>query len=124
MAKANIPETGFVDYDGLLNLFCGNDDLRPAMKQPNLVQGIVYATDAHSVLLVPEKLVRLPYGCHEKVPNYHSVIGQVKECDPIAFSDSSLFKILAECPMDFDTKECEMCEGEGTCPHCGGLCPE
>ena len=60
--------------DFLLNLFTGTDENRPAMMFPNLVNGIVYATDTHALVAIPENELALKYGTNEKYPNAQKIL--------------------------------------------------
>lgn len=111
-----------VDYDGLLKIFCSKDDFRPAMKQPNALEGKTYATDAHAVIVIPNELLREQYGCHEKTPDFKPVFDAVVECPPEKYKDTDLFKALQVHPKEYDESPCQECEGEGSCQHCGADC--
>jgi hypothetical protein len=114
--------TTAVDYDKLLIIFLGKDDLRPAMQQANTVGDYTYATDTNAMIVIPNSLLNSAYPAYENVPDYQSVIDQFKPCAPITYKDTDLFKALGATPKDYDEKECWKCEGEGSCFHCEAEC--
>lgn len=113
-----------VNYDKLLRLFVGNDELKPALMRPNTVGDMTYSTDANAMIIIPNDRLINTYPAHEKVPNYSKVIAQAIPCDHIVFKDTSLFAALKASPMIYDTSPCDTCEGEGECSHCGQACAD
>jgi hypothetical protein len=112
-----------VDYDGLLKIFCcSDDDLRPELKQPNTIGDKTYATDAYSMMIIPNDLLRVKYGLHQMTPDFKQVLKAVKECPPEKFKDTDLFKALQVHPKEYDTCNCAKCDGDGYCSHCDALC--
>lgn len=111
-----------VDYDKLLKIFCSDDDFRPEMKQPNTVGDKTYATDGHAFIVIPNSLLRNEYVAHPKTPNFTPIIKAVKECRPLTFKDTDLFKALQVHPKEYDTSPCIDCDGDGQCSHCGADC--
>lgn len=111
-----------INYDRLLPIFLSKDDLRPAMQQANSVGGNTYVTDGHSLIIVPNELLKSRYDPHPKTPDYQSVLSQILKCPSIKFKDIDLFKALEAQPKVHDTSECEECEGSGQCPHCHREC--
>jgi hypothetical protein len=111
-----------VDYDGLLRLFCCDDYKRPHFYQPNTVGNNTYASDGHHLVIIPNELLRLQYPAHEKVPDYQLVIDQIKPCEPVVYKDTDLFRIMEVHPMVNGVEDCEDCDGDGKCPHCGHEC--
>jgi hypothetical protein len=113
-----------VDYDRLLVYFLSGDDRRPAMQQANTVGDKTYATDGTALIVIPNSYLRNGYPAHVKTPNYQSVLDQVKECAPVIFKDTDLFKVLKVHPKEYDQSPCEECEGDGKCPHCRKECDD
>ena len=60
--------------DFLLNLFTGNDELRPNMMFPNLKDGIVCASDGYVLICIPEDELTLKYNTSENYPNVVKLI--------------------------------------------------
>ena len=104
--------------DFLLNLFTGTDETRPLMMFPNLENGIVYATDAHAVITIPETELTLKYGSNEKYPNAQKIIDdfEKKELQIITVNVFVLAKELtkARIEVDKDSIKCKECKGFGT----------
>lgn len=128
--------------DFLLNLFTGTDENRPAMMFPNLSNGVVYATDTHALITIPENELMLKYGTNEKYPNAQKILDDFskKELQSIRVNVVDLAKELtkARIEVDKDSIKCKECKGSGTvefeycdkqnethyidgdCPICGG----
>ncbi len=104
--------------DFLLNLFTGTDETRPLMMFPNLENGIVYATDTHAVITIPENELSLKYSSNEKYPNAQKVIDDFskKELQSIRVNVCDLAKELtkARIEVDKDSIKCKECKGSGT----------
>lgn len=113
-----------IDYDRLLTLFCGTDRIRPAMQQPNTIGDITYATDSVWLIMIPNNYLRNVYPAHKEVPDFKSVLDYIKEIEPIVFKDTDLFKAMQVHPREYDFSDCDDCEGNGNCPHCGHRCDE
>lgn len=117
-------EITHIDYDSLLKIFISKDELRPALCQANTIGDKTYATDAHSIIIIPNTLLIKSYECHPKTPNIQYVLDQLKDIEPLHYKDVSLFRIMGKQPKDYDTSPCKKCEGEGNCSHCGETCSE
>lgn len=104
--------------DFLLNLFTGKDETKPFFLFPNLSNGIVYATDLHSLISIPENELDLDYGTNEKYPNTQKTIDDFEknELKSIKVNVFDLAKELtkARIEVDKDSIKCEDCNGEGT----------
>jgi hypothetical protein len=112
------------DYDRLLKLFVSDDEMRPYFMQPNTTEGWVWATDAHSLIRIPEKLLKKEYPSHAKVPNVREVWDSVELLKaPKTISCATLLTILGRIDKEPDTSPCPDCEGAGyieclCCGHC------
>lgn len=104
--------------DFLLNLFTGTDENRPAMMFPNFSNGVVYATDTHALISIPENELMLKYGTNEKFPNAQKILDNFskKELQSISVNVVDLAKELtkARIEVDKDSIKCKECEGRGT----------
>lgn len=104
--------------DFLLNLFTGTDGNRPAMMFPNLSNGIVYATDTHALITIPEDELGLKYSTNEKYPNAQKILDDFskKELQSVRVNVLELAKELtkARIEVDKDSIKCKECKGSGT----------
>lgn len=104
--------------DFILNLFTGTDDNRPAMMFPNLSDGIVYATDTHALITIPENELMLKYSTNEKYPNAQKILDDFskKELQSVKVNVFDLAKELtkARIEVDKDSIKCKECKGSGT----------
>ena len=104
--------------DFLLNLFTGTDENRPAMMFPNLVNGIVYATDTHALVAIPENELALKYGTNEKYPNAQKILDDFskKELQSVRVNTLDLAKELTKARIEVDkySIKCKECKGSGT----------
>ena len=103
--------------DFLLNLFTGNDKLRPAMSFPNLKDGIVYASDGHVLIAIPETELSLKYKTNEKYPKAEKLLEdfEKRNLTSINVRVSDIAKELAKARVhvDMDSIKCEECNGSG-----------
>lgn len=106
--------------DFLLNLFTANDDIRPAMMFPNLKDGIVYATDAHVLITIPEEELSLKYETNEKYPNAEKTILDTERENSILRKSikvkvPDMLKELTKARICSDKLQikCNECEGSG-----------
>lgn len=111
-------------YLEILQMFVGQDDLRPAMTVPNIGNEYASATDAHALVffdksLLPENTVfETDFGEKLKYPDIQRFI----ELEDICNNRLDLQKvndIISKCPLieDFDEEEkedtCNECDGSG-----------
>ena len=103
--------------DFLLNLFTGTDNLSPAMKFPNTKDGIVYATDTHALIAIPEDELALSYNSNESYPNTRKVIDDFSRRElrsvKVNVHDLSLELTKARITADKNLTECKECGGDG-----------
>lgn len=117
-----MPEITSINYDALLRVFCGNDDFKPGMKQPNKIGDKTYATDGAGLIVIPNNYLVDNYELHPEAPEFEPVFEQMKNIDPWKFKDTDLFKALEVHPKVYGTTICSLCDGEGECGHCGAEC--
>lgn len=111
-------------YLEILQMFVGQDDLRPAMTVPNIGNEYASATDAHALVffdknLLPENTVfETNFGEKLKYPDIQRFI----ELEDICNNRLDLQKVndvISKCPLieDFDEEEkedtCNECDGSG-----------
>ncbi|MDR2146419.1 MAG: hypothetical protein LBE91_08180 [Tannerella sp.] len=101
--------------DLLLNHFIGNADGRVSLQKPNLKNGIVYATDAHSLIAIPESELMFKYGTNEQYPNVENRFGE-EGLTPTTVSTDELAQGLAKARVctEIYMETCKECKGEGT----------
>ena len=103
--------------DFLLNLFTGNDKLRPAMTFPNLKDGIVYATDSHVLITIPETALSLKYKTNDKYPNAKKVLDELEKGNltsiNVRISDIAKELVKARIQVDKNSISCKECNGDG-----------
>lgn len=104
--------------DFLLNLFTSSDNHRPVMMFPNLSNGIVYASDSHALITIPENELSLKYSTNEMYPNADKILDDFskKELKSIWVNTSKLGHELtkARIEVDKDSIKCKECKGSGT----------
>ena len=104
--------------DFLLNLFTGTDVNRPAMMFPNSSDGVVYATDAHALIAIPENELKLKYSTNKTYPNAQKMLDDFskKELQSVNVNIFDLAKELtkARIEVDKDWIKCKECNGNGT----------
>jgi hypothetical protein len=113
-----------IKYLEILQMFVGQDDLRPAMTVPNIGNEYASATDAHALVffdknLLPENTVfETDFGEKLKYPDIQRFI----ELEDICNNRLDLQKVndvISKCPLieDFDEEEkedtCNECDGSG-----------
>ena len=103
--------------DFLLNLFTGNDEIRPVMMFPNLKDGEVCATDGHALICIPEDEVTLKYRTSKDYPNAIKLISEFEK-EPLScikVNVEALAKELSKCRLEADKwfLKCKECNGSG-----------
>ena len=104
--------------DFLVCLFTGNDDSRPAMMFPNLKDGIMYATNGHVMIAIPQEELALNYKTNEKFPDAEKVFSTLENSDSkksVKVNVSDLAKELAKSRLETDKYivKCKECGGKG-----------
>lgn len=103
--------------DFLLNLFTGNDKLRPIMMFPNLKNGIVYASDAHVLITIPETELSLKYKTNDKYPDAQKLIDDFESGSitsiKVHVADIAKELVKARILIDKDRVMCKDCDGAG-----------
>jgi hypothetical protein len=114
--------------DYLLNLFTGDDDLRPQFQTPFRIGEYVYATDAHTLIKIPAHLLKREYPINDKAPkNLDNMFIGYTEIKTFQFDVriDHLAALLAEIKYVYKRNACPKCNGtsEITCEHCGHASP-
>ncbi len=103
--------------DLLLNIFTGKDILRPVMSYPNLKDGIVYASDGHVLISIPEDELSLEYKTIDNYPNAQRLIDEIekKNLASIKINVDDIVKELTKARLIVDTLviNCKECKGTG-----------
>jgi len=103
--------------DFLLNMFTCADKLRPALAVPNLKDGIVYASDGHVLIAIPEDELSLQYPTNEKYPKAENLLNKNVACctkkTKVCISDIAKELVKARIEVDIDFINCKDCDGEG-----------
>lgn len=103
--------------DFLLNLFTGNDELRPNMMFPNLRDGIVSASDCYVLICIPENELTLKYNTNEQYPNSAKLFSdfETEPLSSIKVNVETLAKELTKCRLEVDKLllKCKECNGSG-----------
>ncbi|MDR0371586.1 MAG: hypothetical protein LBH80_07020 [Prevotellaceae bacterium] len=103
--------------DFLLNLFTGEDEFRPAIFFPNLKDGVVYATDTHVMIAIPEYELSLTYNTNENFPNAKKQFDdfEVANKDSVIARVADIAKELVKARIQVDkaSVKCEECDGYG-----------
>jgi hypothetical protein len=110
------------DYDSLLSIFCGKDEMRPVMLVPNKTGDKTYATDSYAAIVINNQYLKNIYDYNEKFPDIESIFNRVVQCEPEKIKDTSLFKALEAHPKMYDVDVCGKCDGEGECSCCSAKC--
>lgn len=114
--------------DYLLNLFTGDDDLRPQFQTPFRIGEYVYATDSHTLIKIPAHLLKREYPINEKAPkNLDNMFEGYTEIQTLKFDViiDHLASLLAEIKYVYKRNDCPKCNGtsEIPCEHCGHASP-
>lgn len=103
--------------DFLLNLFTCVDKLRPRLASPNLKDGIVYASDGHVLIAIPDSELSLNYPTNEKYPSADKLLKEAilncTESISVQISDVVKELVRARIKVDSDFINCKDCEGSG-----------
>lgn len=109
--------------DYVLQLFTGDDALRPKFYNPFDDGDYVYASDAHTMVRVEKTHLALDYTVDNKdKPNVSKFFNLEKdEENELKISTDKLAETLSRMKFRYKELECENCEGEGTvtCASCG-----
>lgn len=109
-------------YLEILQMFVGQDDLRPAMTVPNIGNEYASATDAHALVffdknLLPENTVfETDFGEKLKYPDIQRFVEMKANCNTI-LDVEKINEVISKCPLIEDTDEEE---NEYECPECDG----
>lgn len=115
-------------FEYILNLFTGDDKLRPQFHTPFKIGEYVYATDAHALIKIPAKLLSRDYEVNEKAPkdltSMYEGFTQAENID-IEFNIAVLSTLLADVKWTYMRTSCPKCKGasEILCDHCGHASP-
>lgn len=112
-------------HDFILKMFTGNDNLRPALSMPGIIDNQVYATDAHCCIRFNKEKVDVDYSVNEGFPKADHVFKDLDfEKKSVVVVDEILTKIYElELKFNNDVEKCYKCDGEGEteCCECGNL---
>lgn len=107
-------------YRKALNMFVGNDILRPALNGPFINEDYAVASDAHALIIFKANLLdKIDFVSHEKAPNALRVIPIDQMGLREVFATSELRDLLDKSNAKFAEKyerktiECEDCGGTG-----------
>lgn len=131
------PTIGNTLLGDVFPLFCTSDKLRPAMQKPFVQNGIVYATDAFTVIFIDEKDCDFEFinEFNDKAPDVEKIvpIPNMSKILNIKQSDFDRFKTEDELEYTGEDVACETCNGDGEvewefehwektfdCPKCDG----
>lgn len=104
-------------YRAALNLFLGNDELRPAMHSPFIQEQYVFATDGAIILQFEKsKLLTIDFTSHEKAPNALAII-PTEDNMTVVFETQLLRDKIAESRDAVNKRYTKSLE---TCPDCSG----
>lgn len=105
-----------INYDQVFQLFISNDELRPLMCHPYKQGGKYYATDAHSMIILPIEKANLDYPEQDK-PISDAVVPKETTCNiEIKISDLEaklIPEIIDEIIEEEKEDKCEECDGDG-----------
>jgi len=113
------------ENDYLLTLFCGVDDLRPAMTQISNSMAYNYATDGSIAAKIHMDKCMIHWPEVEGYPDVESVFEKITPDTTLNITASELCeKIMAQVPKKkYKPQTCEECDGDGEslCHCCGNL---
>lgn len=120
-------------YDFILKLFVGNDPLRPPLLKPGIIDGSVYATNAHICIRFDKNLCNVDYSNNTNFPNAKNVMENLELQTYISIKTDDLLQLLYDCELEFETnfetckkcngngsKYCDCCNNETDCKKCNG----
>src|SRR5687768_3503715 len=120
--QVNMVENTSADYDILLGIFCGKDQLRPVMCVPDKIGDKTYATDSYAAIVIHNQHLKGTYDHNEKYPDVESLFNKIVKYKPGKYKDTSLFKALEAHPKVYNSQVCYKCDGEGKCSCCFATC--
>jgi hypothetical protein len=119
----------------LFKIFCGDDEIRPAMLLPFEWSGKIYATDGHKLIRCDKSFIEFELTNPHKPLNCEAVMPK-ENCNRIVktkFEDFDIFKTEDELVKSGKDIKCIECNGEGEveweykyntkmdeCPECDG----
>jgi len=111
-------------YDELLKLFTSKDEIRPQFCQPNTQDGIVYATDTHSLIAIDAKLCNQEYPAHSNLTmKFIELLEKFSSNQYANILCSAITDALEQVELvddiqriDCSNEECE--DGQVFCPAC------
>lgn len=117
----NIMNKQMNDY--CIKFFCSAENYRPYLKEINLDDGYLYATDTHIIARIKKEHCVKEYSKIEKYPNGFKIYEQHKKANKISVKTGILIDKLIELYLQCEYKKvrCSECDGDGTneCHHCG-----
>jgi hypothetical protein len=114
------------NYDKILDLFTDKYHDNPALRQPNKVGDKVYATDAFTLLVVPQSRLTGTYETHPRVPDFEGLIQDaydkrdfLKNVDCVLTLEG-INRLVGAIPKEPIYLTCPKCDGNGkwTCESC------
>lgn len=110
-------------YDFIANIFTGDDELRESMWSPGVIDGNVYATDAHVCIKFPKNRASLDYSFNDSFPSADKIFNELELTEKVKINTELLLSKVFDCEVLFDDKfkRCNTCGGDGEveCECCG-----
>lgn len=115
-------------YDFITTLFTSDDEIRPALTKPGLIDDFVYATDAHTAIKIKAHLFSIEsldeYSKNLKFPKADVVFNDTKNYEKTQdFRVKDLLMHFYNCQLKSENiyEDCDVCDGAGEveCKCCG-----
>lgn len=112
-------------YDFILSLFTNNDELRPALSVPGIIEDKAYSTDAHACIRFSKDLsnMQIAYLKNEKFPNAKAIFEDLEFENETSLTVNDILLGFYDCKLQIGTvfENCDSCDGYGTkdCQCCG-----
>lgn len=107
--------------DEIIKMYCSLDERRPKLLHPHNDDGVIVATDAHILIVAPEKYFTNKYETVEKFPNYKAIM-PIEEKPFARVNIERCYEIFANLDSQSVYADCDNCDGSGEaiCHCCGG----
>lgn len=104
-------------YDFIANMFTNDDEIRPALLTPGVIENNIYATDAHTCIRFSEKLANNSYLENTNFPNAKAIFDNLKLQNKTVLKVEDLMLKIYDCQAFFEnkTEDCQNCHGDGVC---------
>lgn len=101
--------------DDIIQSFCGTDILRKSFLKPQFDKSdnVIVATDAHILLIAPNKYFDAAYDTNDSFPNWRAVLPSLAPMPILTIKTHDILSEYLLIPLVDKFDNCQMCEGDG-----------